>query len=531
MATQAISAGKAFLELLVEDKEFAKGLDGSLQKMQNFGRSAMQLGATIAAAGAAITAPFAGALKVFADAGSELIDMSGRTGIAVEKLSALKYAAEQSGAGIDNITAAARNLVQKGLDPNKIEDYIREVVSVPDPVLRAQRAFELFGSRAGQALLPVVGQIDELTKEARESGIVMSEETARAADKLGDAFGLLQAQGKAVAIAIGAALAPTVTELVNKLSRVLPLVIDFISQHETIVIVAAAAGAGLLGLGTAIAGIGAAAFYARNGVVAFRIALTALSRHPYAIAFTVIGAALVYLAEQFFLTSEAAEDAAGSMDKASNSIQSAIDPTKALAAATEDLAEAQEKSVFQQALARMESEKNSDAVQKEVDSIKKQNDELERRYRLMRERNIPTGTRSSDPRFDPNFDNPLAGVADVEQGRVQWGKLRDLFSGGSEIDQQLQESKQKIWEAEEQARAAREEAARRAMESIQSQMDSFSRPTRHGTGGRFAEQIFGTTKEDATERRHLKVDEESKKVLDQILLQLKQAKPLMAGNS
>ena len=60
--------------------------------------------------GAGIVTPLAGAAKVFADMGSDMVDMSQRTGVSVEALSELGFAAEQSGADMGTLEGSLKKM-------------------------------------------------------------------------------------------------------------------------------------------------------------------------------------------------------------------------------------------------------------------------------------------------------------------------------------------------------------------------------------------------------------------------------------
>ena len=62
------------------------------------------------AGGAAIVGFAIGAIKNFADLGDELDKMSLRTGISVETLGELKFAAEQTGSGLETIEKAVKRM-------------------------------------------------------------------------------------------------------------------------------------------------------------------------------------------------------------------------------------------------------------------------------------------------------------------------------------------------------------------------------------------------------------------------------------
>jgi len=64
-----------------------KGLNDASKRLDTFGKSLQGIGTKMAMLGAGVVAPLAGAAKVFADMGSDMVDMSQRTGVSVEALS------------------------------------------------------------------------------------------------------------------------------------------------------------------------------------------------------------------------------------------------------------------------------------------------------------------------------------------------------------------------------------------------------------------------------------------------------------
>ena len=94
-----ISGNTASLNKAVDKAETRMG---KFKKGAGKAFAAVRKAATgLAIAGAAAIIGFAtGAIKNFADLGDELDKMSQRTGLSVENLSALKFAAEQSGASL-----------------------------------------------------------------------------------------------------------------------------------------------------------------------------------------------------------------------------------------------------------------------------------------------------------------------------------------------------------------------------------------------------------------------------------------------
>ena len=132
--------------------------------------------------------------------------MSKRTGFSVEALGELKFAAEQSGAGLDTVEKAAKRMVSviadadaglktstdaldglglsvkdlKALSPEQQFDAIGlALAGIEDPSLKAALAQDAFG-RAGTDLLPFFDEgadgMEELRQKAQDLGVVMSGE-------------------------------------------------------------------------------------------------------------------------------------------------------------------------------------------------------------------------------------------------------------------------------------------------------------------------------------------------------------------
>src|SRR5258708_7687659 len=85
-SASGIKAGRAYVEAGVDNNPLTKGLKLAENKLQAWGANVTSIGKKVFAAGAAITAPRAGTAKLFASMGSELTDVSKRTGVSVESL-------------------------------------------------------------------------------------------------------------------------------------------------------------------------------------------------------------------------------------------------------------------------------------------------------------------------------------------------------------------------------------------------------------------------------------------------------------
>jgi len=154
--------------------------------------------------------------KELIQTGSDINDMSERLGVGIEATQRFKYAADQTGASLDDVgvslthmnkvlsegntsTQAALQAVGLSLDDlrgKKPEDAflaIAEAVGkIEDPMTQSRVALELFG-RSGATLLP---GIKEGFAGIAEQAPVMSEKTVHALDDIGDAIDRLYTKFK-----------------------------------------------------------------------------------------------------------------------------------------------------------------------------------------------------------------------------------------------------------------------------------------------------------------------------------------------
>ncbi|MBX3384152.1 MAG: phage tail tape measure protein [Phycisphaeraceae bacterium] len=292
--TRGIRAGRAFVELGVSDK-LSAGLRRAQKRLEAFGQGLRSAGTRLAGIGAAAVTALLASVRVFSSMGDVLDKMSLRTGVSAEALSELGFAAEQSGADLETLenglkfmqrslvdaakgSASAQQALSllglsvedlAGLSPDQqFKRLADRLALVTDPALRTALAMEIFG-RAGTKLLPLLSSgaagIEELQAQARSLGLTVSTQTARDAAELNDTLNILWRVVKQGVFAIGGALAPTIKELSQRITRVIVTVTDWIKRNKDLVVwalkVAAGVvvvGAALIGLGVVISGIGAA---------------------------------------------------------------------------------------------------------------------------------------------------------------------------------------------------------------------------------------------------------------------------------
>jgi hypothetical protein len=293
--SSGIRAGAAYVELYTKDSRMVKGLQAAEKKLKAFGEGITSIGTRLAGLGAGVVTPLIGAAKVFSDMGGDLADMSQRTGVSVEALSELGFAAEQSGSDMETLENSLRKMQKQiteaasgsqsatdalgklgltvaelsGLSPDQQLKRIGDRLSgIEDPATKAAVAMEIFG-KSGTKLLPLFAGgargIEELQQQARQLGLTMATEDAQAAEAFGDTLDVVWKVLKKAVFTIGSALAPLLTEVAEGFTRVVVTVSRWIEQNKQLVVwvfkmaaAAVAGGAALIVLGATISGIGAA---------------------------------------------------------------------------------------------------------------------------------------------------------------------------------------------------------------------------------------------------------------------------------
>jgi hypothetical protein len=279
---RGIRAGAAFVELFADDAALQKGLAAAEKSVKQFGVSVGKVGAAIGALGAAITVPMIAAVNAFAEGGSQLAHMAERTGMSVEALSTLGYAARQSGTDLESVEVAVKRL-QKAMTAGSLENQqaaqtfanlginiqqlmklkpddqftvvAKRLAEVQNPAARAGAAMMLFG-RSGTALLPLIEHLGALSKEAKDFGLVTSTEAAQGALKLEHSLKLLDAITHKIFTTIGSALAPMFENWNNQLARVEKAVLDLVKANKPLIISIAQVGFALVATGTAVVTLG-----------------------------------------------------------------------------------------------------------------------------------------------------------------------------------------------------------------------------------------------------------------------------------
>lgn len=179
------------------------------------------------------------------EAGEQLNKMSQRTGVSVEDLSKLKYAAQQSDVDIDKLalgikklstnvfeagdsnSEAAKTFKLLGVNAADVNGTIKPTnellldladrfSKMEDGAGKSALAVRVFG-KTGDELIPFLNQgregIKQLTAEAEKLGLVMTKEGAEAAEKFNDSVKSIESASKSLSVSFINDLAPAISRI------------------------------------------------------------------------------------------------------------------------------------------------------------------------------------------------------------------------------------------------------------------------------------------------------------------------------
>lgn len=225
-----------------------KTASASMKALEVAGAAAAKVtaaGFLVASAAATGTAV---ALKLVIDRGGQLADMAAKTGLATSSLQKLEAAAKLGGNSLEQVTGAVTKMqkaivegdtVFKRLGLNidelrkkKPEDQFAAIAAqiqkIPDPAQRSAAAMEVFGKSGAEILPTLLSDLKGVGDEAERLGRVLSDDTVKAADQLGDEVDTLTDTWMGLVHQFGGAIAQSealhqavrlLTEIVGSLSR------------------------------------------------------------------------------------------------------------------------------------------------------------------------------------------------------------------------------------------------------------------------------------------------------------------------
>lgn len=239
MSSRAVGAGRAEVEVALRDR-IAQSLPALERRLKATGATIAKLGATVGAAAGAGLGVFSAAAKSFAGAGTELVNLSVKTGVSVQALSALEFAAARTGASMDDV---------------------QEIITA----IKDGKGLELWSSKSAGVLRLLRADVAGLVREAKQMGLVFNQQDVSAAVELSSALSTSALMLKSLWNAVGSAIAPAVTESISQMTKFVQPLVALIKNNKEVVrvlfgvlSVVSIVGTALAGLGAVIAGAGTA---------------------------------------------------------------------------------------------------------------------------------------------------------------------------------------------------------------------------------------------------------------------------------
>jgi len=248
------SAGSLIFELAADvahlRQDMAKANDTITSSLKGISNSVAGIAALQGAQFAmSFARGFAGKVKQAIDEMDALGKLAQRIGTTTSELSALQYAGEFAGVGLDDLTTAFKGLNKsllesrdplsdsaaafkalglnadelRKMDPGKAFEEIAAVFpKFADGAEKAAVATQLFGKQ-GQALIPLLNGgkegIEAMRKEAEDMGLIVSTKTAQAMGDLNDDLTRISNLGKGAAAVMATEMQPAISEVVNILKE------------------------------------------------------------------------------------------------------------------------------------------------------------------------------------------------------------------------------------------------------------------------------------------------------------------------
>jgi len=224
-----------------------KRLSSELSGLQSISAKALSFGGALSVA--AVVTGLTAITKAAIDQGDALNKMSQKTGIAVEDLGKLQYAADLSGVSAEalqkGLTSLAVGMVEaaSGAGPMAAEykklgislrntdgtmksslDVLGELADrfqqMPDGVEKTNLAVDIFGKKMGAEMIPLLNSgaaaLKAMGDEAQSLGLVMSGDLAKKSEEFNDNLTRLSKLSGAAGIQIANALIPSLNVLITE---------------------------------------------------------------------------------------------------------------------------------------------------------------------------------------------------------------------------------------------------------------------------------------------------------------------------
>jgi len=259
---------KLFGSIFVDSKDADQSIQKTGEKAETTGSKlgklvggAAKVGSAVSGAMVAAGAGVMGLATKTSEATDRIDKMSQQLGMSRKGFQEWDYILSQNGASIDSFGAGMKTLNKSMMDvKNGAEGGINKFLALDDSLIaliesgasqeevmaatiasfqnmpegieKSRLAVELFGKQ-GQELLPMLNQTQEsteaLAQQARDLGMVMSDETVDAGVVFGDTLDALKKSLGAVLTQGMGPMLPAITALMNELIKILPSLLEFIA--------------------------------------------------------------------------------------------------------------------------------------------------------------------------------------------------------------------------------------------------------------------------------------------------------------
>lgn len=259
--------GTLWVELGLNTTGFGRSLSDIDKATKQIGTAIADVGKKMTIAGAAITGALGLVIKRTSDLGHEFFEMSEKTGISAETLSALKLAADTSGTSIGNVSRGLRFLSDEMVKTSTAGDKSKTVLGLlgiqavdsegqmrplndvlldvadrfsrmEDGAIKVKTAVELFG-RAGMELIPFLNLgkkgLEENIEAAKKLGIVFTDEDAKSCNDFHDSITKLQLAFGGVFKQIAMEMIPALKGFAEKAADAIGNVIDWSKKNPALV--------------------------------------------------------------------------------------------------------------------------------------------------------------------------------------------------------------------------------------------------------------------------------------------------------
>lgn len=262
-----------FGEVLIDNEKANKSITDTTEKgstmgqkiggaLSNMGKFAVKAGAAVVTGATAITGALTAVANQTASTADTFDKSSLRTGLQVEELQRLNYAAGQSGVSLESVEKSAKKLndrlgeVSEGNDKTAAmfkklgvnvtdsngkmrdstsiyNDVLYKLADMKDSAEATAIGTDLFG-KAFVDMKPLLAAgsdgIKELTSRADDLGIVMSEDAVKSGVVFGDSLADIKSAAGGVVNQLGSALIPIAQTFLNLILDNMPVIQDTLSK-------------------------------------------------------------------------------------------------------------------------------------------------------------------------------------------------------------------------------------------------------------------------------------------------------------